>query len=131
MSIFSTIQNILIKILVIFLNSGMNDGMVGLKSLNIDISSIEMATADTADNLSEEVKSAFLGGEIGKRKTSIGLDNANSSKQGEIKAFSNGLSADDNVEIAIFDVIKLGVKRVGLGIVGIKTSDFGRFEKLF
>ena len=72
--------------------------MVGLVGLEKNVSGVEMAAADATDDLSDEVKGALFGGEIGKGKIGIGLDDADSGETGKIETFCDGLSADDDVD---------------------------------
>ena len=87
----------------------LDDGMVWLISLNKDFSGIEVTAADAADNLSEELKSMLLGGEIGETKATIGLDDADGGEEREIEAFGDSLGANDNVVISGFYLFKFGV----------------------
>ena len=82
--------------------SGFDDGMIGLKSLEDDIGNVEMSATNAADNLGEQLKSAFLGGEIRQGETGIGLNNADGGEMGEIEAASESLSADEDVDFARF-----------------------------
>lgn len=83
----------------------LDDGMVWLISLNKDFGGIEVTAADAADNLSEELKSMLLGGEIGETKATIGLDDADGGEERKIKAFCDGLSTDDDVDVAVFYLV--------------------------
>ena len=56
--------------------------MVGLISLEKNFGGVEVAATDTADHLGQEVKSAFLGGEIREGKTSVRLDDPDGGEQG-------------------------------------------------
>ena len=58
------------------LNSGLDDGGVGLISLDENLGGIKMAAADATDNLSKELKSTLFGGKIGQGKAGIGLNDA-------------------------------------------------------
>ena len=70
-------EEVIGKILVIFGDSGGNGGVVWLISLDKSVGLCEMATANPAENLGEEVESALLCGEIREGKARIGLDHAN------------------------------------------------------
>ena len=54
--------------------------MIWLVSLYESISLLNMATADTSEDLSKQMKGAFLGGIIGQGKTRVGLDDTDSSE---------------------------------------------------
>lgn len=107
------------------------DGVFGLESLDDDGGGIEVATTDAADDLGQEVESAFFGGEIREGEAGVGLDDANRGEIGQIETASEGLGADQDVDVARFDV---GIERIeGLifFVVGVKTGNFGGFEELF
>ena len=52
------------KIFVVFGGGVGDDGVVGLESLDENFGVFEVATADAADDLGEELVNAFFGGEI-------------------------------------------------------------------
>ena len=109
----------------------MNNGMVGLKSLNKNIGSVEMTTTDAADNLGDELEGFFFGGVIGEGKTGVGLNDAYGGELGKIEAFGDGLGADDDINLARFDVVIEGAHSIGFGSVGVETGDFCIFKKFF
>lgn len=75
------------------------------------------------------MKSFFFGRKIGQRKTGVGLDDADSGEEGKIEAFGDGLSADDDVIIAVFYLFEFRIQSFCFGVVGVKTSDFGMRKK--
>lgn len=108
----------------------MNDGrMIWLVSLDDGFGGGEVAAADTPDNLGEELEGAFFGGKIGKGKTSISLDDADSGKIWKIESFGDGLGADNDLIFAAFDLRVEVVERFLLGIITIKASDLSVGEK--
>lgn len=112
-------------------DGGFDDGMVGLESLDDDFGFVEMATTDAADDLSEELESAFFGGKIGEGKTAVGLDDANGGEVGEVEATGKSLSADKNVDFARFDFrIEAGEVLVFF-IIAIEASDDSFREEVF
>ena len=46
-------------------DGGLDDGVIGLVGLDDDIGDVEMTATDAPDDLSKELKSAFLGSEVG------------------------------------------------------------------
>ena len=76
--------------------------MVGLIGLEKDVSFFNVTAADAADDLSEEMKSALLSGVIGKREAGVRLNDGDGGEVGEIEAASNGLGADDEVNLIVF-----------------------------
>ena len=87
-------EEIFCEIGEISLYGGLDDRVVWLISLDNNFGTVEMPTANTADDLGEKLKSPLFGGEIGEGKASVGLDDADGSKEGEIKSASEGLGAD-------------------------------------
>ena len=96
-----------------------------------------MTAFGATDDLGDELESAFFGGEIGESEAGIGLGDAESGEFGEIKAFCDYLSADNNVDIAradfvvgfmeLFFVVGIGVKARD-GCVGEEFFEFGLEE---
>lgn len=124
-------EKIIVKRLIIFREGGGDNGVVGLVSLDDGSSGVEVATSDATENLGKEMEGALFGGVIWERKAGIGLDNANGGEVWEVETFGDGLSTDDDVDIAVFDGIVKLVERFGLLVVGIKTSDGGFWEEAF
>lgn len=122
---------IFVKRSIVVFDGVLDDGMVGLESLDDGFGGFEMTTTDTTDNLSDELKSAFFGGKIRESEPRIGLNDADGGKLGQVKTFRNGLSANNNIKIAGFDLMIECIKGLTLGIIGIKTDNFGGFEELF
>jgi len=61
-----------------------NGGVVGLVGLDDSFGGGEMAATDPPDDLGEELKSAFFGGEIGKREPGISLDDTDGGEIGKV-----------------------------------------------
>ena len=59
------LEEIIGKLGVIKRFSGKNDRMFGLKSLQENVINIGVTTSDAADDLGDELKSAFFGGVVG------------------------------------------------------------------
>lgn len=53
------------KIGIIGTHGGLDDGVVGLVSLDDDIGDIKMSASDATNDLGEKLKTAFFGGKIG------------------------------------------------------------------
>ncbi len=103
--------------------------MVWLISLDNNFGTIEMSTANAADDLGKKFEGAFLGGEIGERKSGVGLDDADGSKQGKIEAAGESLSTNKDVDFAGFNVIIEFGEAGFFVVVAIKTGDFGFGEE--
>lgn len=100
-----------------------DDGVIGLVSLDDDVGGIEMAATNAPGDLVEELKSAFFGGKVGEREATVGLDDADGGEQGEIESASEGLGADEYINVAGFDIL-IEVGKVGFFvIVAVKTGD--------
>jgi len=119
------------EILIVTSKSVFNNFGVGAKSLNDDFGGIKMTTSDTTNDLVNKLKSALLGGEIWQRKASISLNNTNGSELRQIEAFGDGLSANNDIDGAIFYFGIECIEGIVFGVVGIKASDFSSFKKLF
>ena len=72
----------------------------------------EVAAADAADDLGEEVEGFFLGGEIWEAEAGIGLDDADRGEVREIQSASDGLGADDDVYGAGADFGEAGIQTI-------------------
>ncbi len=122
-------EEIFCEIGEISLYGGLDDRVVWLISLDNDFGTVEMSSTDAADDLGKKLKSSLLGGEIGERKASVGLDDADGSKEGEIEPAGEGLSTNKDVDFAGFNVIIEFGEAGFFVIVAIKTSDFGFGEE--
>ena len=122
-------EEIFCEIGEISLYGGLDDRVVWLISLDNDFGTVEMSPTDAADDLGKKLKSSLLGGEIGERKASVGLDDADGSKEGEIEPAGEGLGADEDVNIAGFDVIIEGGEVFRFFIIPVKTGDSGLWEE--
>ncbi len=111
------------------LHGGLDDGGIGLICLDENFGGVEMATADTANYLGKKFKSALFGGEIWQSKAGVGLDNANRSKVRQIKPAGEGLSADEDVDGAGFNIGIEVSKVLTFFVIAIKTGDFGIRKK--
>lgn len=110
---------------------GLDNGVIGLISLDDNAGGIEMPASHTANNLGEEFESTFFGGEIRESKASIGLNNAYGGQMGQIEAASQSLGADQDVNGARFDgLIEVGEIGVFL-VIAVKTGDFGLGKEIF
>ena len=69
-----------------------------------------MAATDATDDLSQKFKGFFFGGEIGEGEAGVGLDDADRGEEREVEATGDGLSSDDNVEVAVFNFGKFFVQ---------------------
>lgn len=104
--------------------------MIGLIRLDEDLGLVEVAATNAPDDLGEEFEGALFGGEIGESKAGIGLDNTDGSEVRKVKAASEGLSADEDVDVAIFNrFVETGEIFVFI-IIAVETSNFGIREEL-
>lgn len=71
----------------------------------------------------------FLRGEIGETETGVGLGDANGGEQGEIETFGDGLGADDDIEIAVFDLFVERIEGFAFFVIGVETGNFGGGEE--
>ena len=117
------LEEVFCKLKIISLQGGFNDGVFGLKSLDDYFGMIKMTTTDAANDLREKFKGAFFGGKIGKRKTGIGLNDADASEEGKIEPAGEGLGANEEVNFTSFDFLIEISKVVRVFVVTIKTSD--------
>ena len=108
-----------------------DDGRVGLVGLDEDGGGVEVAAADATDDLSEEFESFFFGGEVGEGKAGVGLDDADGGEVGEVEAAGDGLGADEDLDVAVFDFVVEGVEGVGFFVVGVEAGDFDFGEEFF
>ena len=92
------------------MDGGSDDGVVWLIGLEEDVSVRYVATADSANDLSEEMKSALLSGIIRKRETGVGLDDGNGGEVGKVQTASDGLGADDEINLVILNDIVIGIQ---------------------
>lgn len=88
-----------------------------------------MAAADATDDLSEEFERALFGGEIGEGEAGVGLNDANGGEMGQIEPASKGLGANEDVNIAGFDIIIEGGEVFRFFIIPVKTGDSGLWEE--
>ena len=63
---------------------GFDDGVVGLVGLDDDAGGVKVAATDATDDLSEQLKGAFFGGEIGEGEAGVSLDDADGGKFREV-----------------------------------------------
>ena len=87
-------EKIFCEIEEISLYGGLDNGVVRLVGLDNDFGTVEVPTANAADDLGKKFEGAFLGSEIGERKSGVGLDDTDGSKEGEIEPAGEGLGAD-------------------------------------
>lgn len=131
MGLLAFFEEVLVEGGVVGGKGGLDDGVSGLIGLDNGAGGGEVAATNTAEDLSEEVEGALFGGIVGEGKSSIGLDDADGGKVGEIEAAGESLSADEDVDVAVFDGLVLSVERDGFGVVGIKAGDSGLGKELF
>ena len=67
---------------VIVVDGVLDNGMVGLESLNYSFGFLEVATADAAEDLGDKFEGALFGGKIRKSESRIGLDDADGGEFG-------------------------------------------------
>lgn len=127
----SFFNEIVVEAEVVGVGGEVDDGRGGLIGLNKDRGGVEMAAADATDDLSEKLKSFFFSAEIRKRKTGVGLDDANGGEMRKVETARNGLGADDNFNVAVFDFVIESVERVAFFVVGVEASDGNFGEELF
>ena len=110
-------------------DGGLNDGGIGLISLDENFGGIEMAASNTPDDLGKQLKSAFLGAKIWQGKTGVGLDNTDRGEVGEVKPAGESLGADEDVDDARFN---FGIKVsevLAFFVVAIKAGDLGVWKE--
>ena len=122
-------EKIFCEIEKISLYGGLDDRVVWLISLDNDFGTVEMSPTDAADDLGKKLKSPLFGGEIGEGKASVGLDDADGSKERQIKPAGESLSTNKDVDFAGFDVIVEFGEAGFFVVVAIKTGDFGFGEE--
>lgn len=98
-------EKIFCEIEEISLYGGLDDGVVWLISLDNNLGAVEMPAANAADDLGKKLKSPLFGSEIGEGKASVGLDDADGSKERQIKPAGESLSTNKDVDFAGFNVI--------------------------
>jgi len=103
--------------------------VIWLIGLDDNRGGVEVAAADAADDLSEELERALFGGEIGEGEAGIGLNDADGGEMRQIEPAGEGLGADEDVNIAGFDVIIEGGEVFRFFIIPVKTGDFGLWEE--
>lgn len=103
--------------------------MIRLIGLDDNRGGVEVAAADATDDLSEELERALFGGEIGEGEAGIGLNDADGGEMRQIEPASKGLGADEDVNIADFNIIIEGGEVFRFFIIPVKTGDFGLWEE--
>ncbi len=106
-----------------------DEGRVGLEGLDDDGGGRKVATTDATDDLSEKLESFFFGREVGEGKSGVGLDDADRGEAGKVEATRNGLGADDDLDVAVFD---FGIERIegfAFFVVGVKAGDTSLSKK--
>lgn len=106
-----------------------DSGVVGLIGLDDDVGVVKVTTTNSTDNLIKQFKSAFFGGKIGQSEPRIGLDDADGGEQRKIEAARQGLSADQDLNLAGFDrLIEFAQGSIFI-VITVKTADFGLWEE--
>ena len=80
--------------------SELDRGGVWCVGLNDDFT-LELTAASSPGNLSQQLKGALAGAEIGNMQAEVCVEYANERDIGEVKPFSDHLGADDDVEFAL------------------------------
>ena len=107
-----------------------NDGgVIGLIGLDKDFGGVKVAAADATDDLGEELESMFLGGKIREAEAGVGLSDADGREQGKIKALGDGLGANNNIVVAVFNPFIESIEAFGFFVVGVKAGDAGGGEE--
>ena len=127
---FAFLDEVVVKAEVIGVHREVDDGGGGLVSLDEDGGGIEMTATDATDDLSEEFESFFFSGEVGEGKTGVGLDDADGGEVWEVETARDGLSADEDFDVAVFNFVVESVEGVIFFVVGVETSD-GDFREEF
>ena len=97
-------------------------------SLDDDVGILVAAISATYD-LGEELEGAFFRGEVGEGEAGVGLDDTEGGELRKVEAFGDHLSADNDVEMAVFDFIVDEVEGLLSFCVGIETGDFSVGEE--
>ena len=109
---------------------GEGDNGVGrAESLNNNRGGREMSASDASDDLGQEFEGFFFSGEVGKRETGVGLDDADRGEQGEVEPARDGLSTDKNVEGTGFNFGKFFVQGFRFFVISVETGDMGGGKK--
>ena len=116
-----------VKTLVIGGCAVSNSGVVRLVGLDENCG-ILVAAVGATDDLGEQLEGAFFAAEVGEGKAGIGLDDAEGSEIGKIKAFGDHLGADDDIWVLLGDE-SINAFGVVDGVVGIETDNFGSGKK--
>lgn len=103
--------------------------MIRLIGLDDNRGGVEVAAADATDDLSEELERALFGGEIGEGEAGIGLNDADGGEMRQIEPAGEGLGADEDVNIAGFDIVVECGEVFGFLVVTVKTGDFSLWEE--
>ena len=74
-------------------------------------------------------KSALFGRKIGQAEAGIGLDDTNSGKFWKIESLGDSLGANDDVDVARFDLFIESVKTIFFVVVAIESSNFSSFKE--
>lgn len=102
-------DEMLIEIIIIIGTGIFNNGAIFLISLDDGGGVLEVATTDAANNLSKKMKGALLGGIIREGKAGISLDDADGGEFWQVETLGDGLSTDDDVDVAGFNFVIFGV----------------------
>ena len=102
-------NEVVVKAEVVGVDGEVDDRGVGLVGLNNDGGGVEVTAANATDDLGKEGEGFFFGGEVGEGEASVGLDDADRGEVGKVKAARDGLSADEDLDVAGFDVVPEGV----------------------
>ena len=103
--------------------------MIRLIGLDDNRGGVEVTAADATDDLGEELERALFGGEIGEGEAGVGLDDADGGEMRQVEPAGEGLGADEDVNIAGFDIVVECGEVFGFLVVTVKTGDFGFWEE--
>ncbi len=107
-----------------------NGGAVGGEGLHEDLPG-DLAPAGASRDLDEELEGAFGSAEVGKVEGQVGIEHADERDVGEVEAFGDHLSADEDVELLGTELAQ-GVAQLVLALhgVGVHAGDAGLGEDL-
>ena len=131
MLFFAFLDEIAVKAEIVGVCGEADDGGSGLVGLDKNGGGVEMPATDASDDLRDEFEGFFLGGEVGEGKTGVGLNDTDGSEVGKIETAGDGLSADDDSNVAVFNFVIESIKRVVLFVIGVKAGDGDFGEEFF
>ena len=121
-------EQIFIKTGIIAACGEANNLVVWLVTLNKNIT-VLMAAIGAPDNLSEELETAFFGGEVWETEVGVGLDNTESAEFREVETLGKHLSTDNNIVGAVVYLLIDAVEFLVGGGVGVEAANLGVREE--